>query len=649
MNQTVSQLPIQPFLAQIAPFESLGTNALQAVAAKCQVVRYRIGQQILVREKMPAFVRIISQGQVRLLGYDQRTQMTVSLQLAGPGEILGACSLVRGVPTEIAIASTEVVSITLAAKDFLTLVAAEASFGRAFRDSCALSEVFELLSVELQRRADGTANIKELAFQVWQDAIVFNLTKGKNVDVTQLDSNRVWLVSGGEVANFPVGSRLPLNESYQALRLERRQGVRLLGLNLKSEVTKHKDEFIHPSNLLTLPFGESSNGKILHPSNEIPYAPDHPPDPYTPRPKYPYVRGRGPIDAPLACFQMLSQHLGVSFRRDLIRKVLENQLKTADSVSLQICGAVSEMMGLRAQLVQVPASAVNRLKAPVLIHYCDSFAIIYSITERELVMAVPEVGILRKKPGDFAEIWGTKGQVLLLQPSINKLEEKFSLRWFLPSIYRYRKVLAEVLIASLFVQLFALANPIITQVIIDKVLVQHSIDTLDVLGIFLLGVAFFEALLTSLRTYLFVDTTNRIDLNLGSEVIDHLLRLPLKYFERRRIGELADRINELENIRKFLTGTVLTVVLDAVFSVIYVAVMLVYSWLLTLVALVTVPLFALLTIFVSPIVRQQLRKKAERHADTQSYLVEVLSGIQTVKAQNIEMKSRWQWQERYAK
>jgi ATP-binding cassette subfamily B protein len=210
-------------------------------------------------------------------------------------------------------------------------------------------------------------------------------------------------------------------------------------------------------------------------------------------------------------------------------------------------------------------------------------------------------------------------------------------------------VLTEVLIAAFFVQLFGLANPLITQVIIDKVLIQGSRDTLNVLGIFLLGVAVFEALLTSLRTYLFVDTTNRIDLSLGEEVIEHLLRLPLNYFDRRRVGELAGRINELENIRSFLTGTALTVVLDAVFSVIYIAVMLFYSWLLTIVALATVPLFALLTLFVSPVVRGQLRTKAERYADMQSYLVEVLSGIQTVKAQNIELKSRWQWYERYAR
>jgi ATP-binding cassette subfamily B protein len=187
------------------------------------------------------------------------------------------------------------------------------------------------------------------------------------------------------------------------------------------------------------------------------------------------------------------------------------------------------------------------------------------------------------------------------------------------------------------------------QIIIDRVLVQNSLDTLNVLGIFLILMAFFESLLMSLRTYLFVDTTNRIDMALGSEIIDHLLRLPLKYFEKRPVGELSSRINELENIRQFLTGTALTVVLDAVFSVIYIVVMFIYSWLLALVALATIPLFAILTALVSPIIRRQLRAKAERNAETQSYLVEVMSGIQTVKAQNIELRSRWQWQERYAR
>jgi ATP-binding cassette subfamily B protein len=633
MTATVSQPLIHTFLAEVAPLNQLETETLKAVAAKCKLVRYRIGQPLFVREIMPTHVAIIYEGQVRLLGYDQRTQTPVSLQIVGAGEILGWVGLVRGLSCEIAIASTEVTCITLPAKDFLDLMVTKVLFAKSLRDRTTLSEVFELLSVELQRRADATANLKELVSKIWQDAVVLNLPKGK-VNVAQLDTNRLWLVSNGAVENFATGSRLDLGELGQFARVAGTQGARLLGL---------------PSDLSLSTESKIQNPKSKIQNLEIPYAPDRLLDPTAPQPKYPYVRGRGAIDAPLACFQMLSQHFQVPFRRDLIRKVLQNQLKTADTISLQAAGAIAEMMGLRAQLVQVPATAVNRLKAPALIRYADSFAILYHVSDRELVMAIPEIGIRCKKPGEFAEVWGEEGQVLLLQPGNFQQQEKFSLGWFLPSIYRYRHVLTEVLIASLFVQLFGLANPIITQVIIDKVLVQKSLDTLDVLGIFLLGVAVFEALLISLRTYLFADTTNRIDLNLGSEVIDHLLRLPLKYFDRRRIGELAGRINELEHIRQFLTGTALTVVLDAIFSVVYIAVMLFYSWVLTLVALATIPLFALLTTVVSPIVRRQLRHKAERYADTQSYLVEVVSGIQTVKAQNIELKSRWQWQERYAK
>jgi ATP-binding cassette subfamily B protein len=306
-------------------------------------------------------------------------------------------------------------------------------------------------------------------------------------------------------------------------------------------------------------------------------------------------------------------------------------------------------MSLNSQLVQVPAVAVSRLPAPAMLKWQDSFAVLYKASVKELVIAVPESGIRRIKPADFIESWGSEGQALLLQPTKDTPKQRFGLNWFLPSLYHHRKVLLEVFVASFFVQLFGLANPLMTQVIIDKVLVQNSINTLHILGIFLVVIAIFEAVVSALRTNLFVDTTNRIDIALGTQVIDHLLRLPLRYFERRPVGELSTRVNELENIRQFLTGTALTVVLDAVFSVIYIVVMVFYSWLLTLVALATVPLFGLLTIVVAPVVRRQLSIKAERNAETQSYLVEVVSGIQTVKAQNIELQSRWQWQERYAR
>jgi ATP-binding cassette subfamily B protein len=607
-----------------------------------------MGQAILVREKMPTQVAIVYQGQARLIGYDPRTQTPITLKLLEPGEVLGWVGLVRGVPCETVIASKETICLTLPAADFLALLGQEPSLTAAFRDRCALIEAFDLIGTELERRADGATDLKQLTLKSWSEAVVLNLSPGKiplNNGRPLLEPGLVWLVSSGALTNFAVGSRLVLDDSQSYLKVEGPRSVRLVGF---------------PETTLFLPSPNLSTGDPLAPSvpvaaswEDIPYASESPPtselESQASSRRYPYVRGRGPLDAALACFHMLSQYLGVPFRRDTIRGVLVKQFEHTKNISLQLCGAVAELMGLNAQLVNVPAVAVSRLEAPAMIRWQDSFAILYKISEKELVLAVPEIGILRQKPADFIQNWGDEGQVLLLKPTKDTPKQRFGLRWFLPSLYRYRRVLLEVFIASFFVQLFSLANPLMVQIIIDKVLVQNSIETLNSLGVFLILVAIFEAVLTSLRTYLFVDTTNRIDLALGSEITDHLLRLPLTYFERRPVGELATRINELENIRQFLTGTALTVVLDAVFSIIYIIVMVVYSWLLTIVALATVPLFGLLALIVSPIMRQQLRTKAERNAETQSYLVEVLSGIQTVKAQNIELNSRWQWQSRYAR
>ncbi len=639
---------LQEFLAGISPFDQLSSAALGKLSTQCQLLRYRMGQAIVVKERMPAQVAILFQGQARLLGYEPRRQAPITLKLLQPGEILGWVGLVRGVPCETAIASTEAVCLTLSAADFFTLLDSESALAAAFRSRCALVEVFDLLGAELARRADGEANLKELALQAWSNALICNLPRGRQMS-SQLDTERVWFVSGGASANLPVGSCLT-SEAITTLEVRASGSTRLVGIPTSI--------FSPPTLTLTPELLVSTDEiSLVSTEAEIPYAPAHPAEAseaYTsqdgsPKRKYPFIRGRGPIDATVACFQMLSQHLGMPFRRDTVRRVIVSQQSRNGNLSLQHCGAVAEMMGLSAQLVNVPAVAVTRLPTPAMLNWQGSFAILYESSQKELVLAVPESGLKRLKPGDFLEVWAEDGQVLLLKPTKDTPQERFGLNWFIPSIIRYRKVLTEVLIASFFVQLFGLANPLMLQVIIDKVIVQNSINTLHILGFFLVGVAFFEALLTSLRTYLFVDTTNRIDMALGSEIIDHLLRLPLRYFERRPVGELATRINELENIRQFLTGTALTVVLDAVFSVIYIVVMFIYSWLLTLVTLAVIPLFVLLTVVFSPIMRQQLRTKAERQAETQSYLVEVLSGISTVKAQNIELRSRWKWQERYAR
>ena len=649
-SSAVSLSQIQDFLAKTPPFDRLSETALSALVAKCQLLGYRTGQPLFEREKMPTQVAIIYQGQARLLGFDQRSQRHVSLRLVQSKEILGWAGLLRGVPCETAIASTDVIAIVLPAEDFLSVLEKQPTFGEAFREHSSLSEVFELLSLELQRQADGTSNLKELTLQAWQDATVVNVPNGnkKTQDLAQeLDADRVWLVSSGVLGDFPTGSRFIVENAAKSLKVEGRLGARLVGFREPPEPQPELD----PLNGTTEPAVDSQNpaGKLL----DIKTAPDRPPEPGTDQPKdsarYPVFRAKGQIEGPLACFQMLSKYFGLKFRRDIIRKVLENQLKTAGSISMQACGAIAQSIGLTPQLAQVPAEAINRIKAPVMIKWQDSFAIIYSITEQELVLATPEQGLMRKRIPQFKEIWGESGEVLLLQAPQVEQKEQFSFWWFVPALMEHKTVFFEVLLASFFVQLFGLANPLISQVIIDKVLGQRSIDTLDILGAFLLGVALFEGLLNGLRTFLFIDTSNRIDVKLSAEVIDHLLRLPQNYFDNRRVGDLVYKFSMMGQIREFMTSTALTVVLDAVFSVVYVAVMLSYSVQLTFVSLAVVPILGLMIILINPLVLRLIKQRNMRFADSQSYLVEVVSGIQTVKAQNIELKSRWEWSSRYAK
>ncbi len=376
------------------------------------------------------------------------------------------------------------------------------------------------------------------------------------------------------------------------------------------------------------------------------------PDPEQSEDAFTVIRAEGPVAEAVACFRMLANVLGFPVKPDVLGRLLEEQIQRTGGLSLQLCAALAEYFGLQTQLAEVPLELIDRVTTPSLLLNGDELAVLYAVRPGELLLGAPREGLVTRSLEELMRLQPEEAQglpVLLLRTLPTTPKSRFGLKWFLPAIKKNRKALIEVLVASLFVQLFQLMNPLLIQQIIDKVIGQNGMSTLPVLGVLLVAFSIFENLLTALRTNLFVDTTNRIDLSLGEVIIDHLLKLPLGYFDKRPVGELSSRLGEMENIRSFLTGTALTVVLDSVFSVIYIIVMLVYSWILTIVALLLVPILGAITLGMSPVVRAQLRTKAELNARTQSHLVEVLSGIQTVKAQNFELKARWRWKENYSK
>ncbi|MEM7065624.1 MAG: peptidase domain-containing ABC transporter [Cyanobacteria bacterium P01_B01_bin.77] len=643
MTYTVN--PIRQSLSNIAPFAGLPVEVLQMLAEQSQLLRYRMGQPILRRETMPHQVVLIQEGQVRLLGYDPYTKNPITLKLLGPGDLLGLAGAARGVACESAIASTEIVAVAIPVTAIKQVISSHPQFAQAVQAHCYMAELFELLSQYFEKQAHNVGDIAQLTETIQSAGIAVQEVPFGQLKHSDLDSQHLWFISRGKIAFHEQGGQLsPTMASTEVLSQD---GARLVGI--PSAVLAAQVETKAAEVLENDPWEDPASATV-----DIPYAGEIPQnielDEELSNQDYPHIRARGDIDSLLACFEMLAKHFNMPFKRDVVRRVLTNQKARLGQVSLPSCGAVADMLGLKPQLAKVPATAIGRLPKLALIKWRDSYALLYETSAKQCVIACPEdKGIVHHSLQAFEEIWGPEGEVLLLETTAQTPQQRFGLSWFVPSLIKYKWILVEVLAASFFYQIFGLANPLMIQVIIDRVIVQQSVDTLHVLGIFLVIMAVFEAILGSLRTYLFVDTTNRIDMTLASQTIDHLLRLPLKYFDRRPVGELSSRVNELENIRQFLTGTALTVVLDAVFSVVYIIVMLIYSVKLTVVSLATIPLFLGLTLFVSPIVRRQLRAKAEQNAKTQSFLVEALSGIQTVKAQNIELNTRWKWQDRYGR
>ena len=648
---TYTKSTFEEFIATIPGFDQLSSEEISKLSSPqiLQPLRYRMGQKIVGKEQLPQKVSILYQGRIRLLGYPEN-QSPITLKIVEPGAVIGEISWLRQIPCETAIAYEEVICLTWNAADYLQFLSRNLAFTQARQQITNLAEVFDILSLQIAQQPLANHNLKDLTEQALLGSKIHYLRPGKT-SLRELESDRIWFVSSScDLSNLTPGSRL----EDEVIEVKDKLPVRLLGISqtdlslldsppLKTE--KLENLLDGTITIEEVPYATESEFIGTSTSKDLPK-----------NQKYPFFKGQGELESSLACFQMLSKHLEIPFRKEVVRRILNDQIKRQGSVSFQLCAYLSELIGLKSQLVDVPAVSINRIPTPALIRYRDSFAVLYAVNGKKAVLGVPSQSIINTSLDKLLKELETdetnlqpQVKVLLLSATKETPKERFGLGWFVPYLSRYRRVLIEVFIASFFVQLAALANPLIIQLIIDKVIVQNSINTLNVLGVLLLAVGVFEAVLTTLRTYLFVDTTNRIDMSLGSQIIDHLLRLPLRYFDKRPVGELSTRINELENIRQFLTGTALTVVLDALFSVVYIVVMLFYSWELTLVGLGTIPLFVLVTLIAAPTVSRQLRNKAERNAETQSYLVEVMSGIQTVKAQNIELRSRFSWQKKYAK
>jgi len=243
---------------------------------------------------------------------------------------------------------------------------------------------------------------------------------------------------------------------------------------------------------------------------------------------------------------------------------------------------------------------------------------------------------------DFLSRWN--GEAIAVYPRFTQTEFSLNVRWLFQEFFKHRPVFAAVILSSFFIQLFGLVTPLFIQVIIDKVLAHHALTTLEVVAGAFMIILVFDTVMNLMRNYLLYHTANKIDASLGAKVYRHLLSLPFRYFETRKVGNIIARVRELENLRQFMTNISLTVLLDTVFSIIFVVIMAVYSTYLTLIVLLFINGIALISFVATPMIKAKLDDKFQKGAAAQSFLVESITGVQTVKSLAIEGKMIKSWE-----
>ncbi|WP_088893906.1 peptidase domain-containing ABC transporter [Leptolyngbya ohadii] len=693
---------LQPFVAQLFStwlFSPLPAEIQKSIASELKLCSFRPGATIYAPNELPSLVHYVIQGRVRILGPEEDSP---TVEIAEQGAILGWDSLLRRVPGGLVRAAVNLSEPDVREQDVLTLALSADTFESlalkylmpALGDRISAFELFDALSrffASLPTRLPEI-NLRELVQFIEREQLAtVNHLLPKSLKPNSLQKNFsalppdwIWLLSGGE--NLPVVPGTVIRSIEQLYSgYPSRFPIRLIGIErnfiasvvLQGQLpaavplpaalppTIDLDAQQVPLRSSNQSFTQSSTrssaesaallpatSTTLSPPAELP-APDYPSD-------YPVWRSptADPIEDVVTCLGMICQWFRVPYRPDFLRKWLKRRdLSQWDE--FEVCSRVAEAIGLKADVIQFTptASGLNRLPTPCLIQCQQILVVLYDVTPTKAIVASPRTGLLRLTPKELASRLTQEGttsaqtvatvRAIGLQRLPQVPVKQFGFQWFLPVLLTQRGILVQVLVASLFVQLLTLANPLLVQQIIDSVIIAGNPDAMTAFGILMLLFAFFEAGLSILRMYLFASTANRVDLHLGIEIVRHLLHLPLNFFEKRPVGELSARLSELENIRQFLTSTALTVVLDVVFSLFYIAVMFLYSSRLAWCVLLSVPVIVLSTLLVSAIQKKLIRIKSDHHSRVQSYLVEVLGGIFTVKAQHIEPLVEATWRDRY--
>ena len=572
---------IKDIVNSISILKNVSNKILSEVVKDTELISFKIGQPVSSQHIIPNKIFFILDGYVRLI-YNDKNKSSTLLKLS-KGSFIGLGSLLRISGCETVVASSELKVLSFTDESILNLYSNDVTFKLWCQENIQPCEILKLTEILIEKSIRTDIDIKA-AYNILSKSLI--LTKG----VIEKDSkDEVLIVGSDNINNKNIGDIILSNEIHinketlapRIFKLSNSIYNEFMKKNIINEsiADQEKQEKVINFNEGKLP-DKSSLEFITNKKDK----------------KLTLIKGTGELKEAMSCLQMIADQLDVPFRKDSIEKVLRDIVRNGSKITLDTFGQITSSMGLYSAKAKIPRHLAGRLPTPSLLIFDKKICLLYKSNSENLSIASPTNGLIEIKSSDFTNLLPEFIELITVEKSSMTPNKKFDLNWFLPSLKKYQGSLILVLVASFIVQLFGLANPLLIQVIIDKVISQRSLDTLQILGIALVVVTILGGVLGSLRTFMFAETTNRIDTRLGAEVIDHLLRLPLKYFDKRPVGELGSRVSELEKIREFLTGQALTTALDAVFSVIYIIVMFLYSSLLSFVLFYV--LYLLIVLFV---------------------------------------------------
>ena len=635
---------LHSLLDQIAgqqPYSILSSDEFNLLFDDSKLVKYEPGQIILRPDELPSRLSLVVQGSIRLLAKRPDNSDSITLCKRGSGQLVGWVSLLRCSPCEWVISSEASLILSISAQSFLDLFASNKKFANSFASLSHPQETYIVASDFVKSQSVLVEDWANRLIDYTNLSQACSLESGVKFDSQQDSTDLVWListaglsshqigmtVSHGDVINSNNGTRLPIrcvsipnSSDFQTKKTSP---------SLLDELTRQASE---PEDL---PGASLKQLGILED------------DLLEDDQRFPVIRAKGQLKEALAVCEMIALHQNAPFRRDVLEKILDDNFRRDKSLSLELIARLCEMLGLSCQLGAIDTKYINSIETPAITFFENLPVVIYTLQRDDVLIAHPRQGLINVDYDTFKNSVGDRFRFATPRRIGSTPTSRFGWNWFTPLLKKYKKSLLLVFIASLLAQLFGIAIPLLIQQIIDKVLAQGNLSSLNVLGSAMVILALFQGILTALRSYIFVDTTDRMDLSLGSAVIDRLLALPLSFFEKRPVGELSQRLGELNTIRGFLTGTALISGLNIIFASMYLVVMIIYSPLLTAVSLSTLPIYFLIIFGVAPVYKWLVRKRAVAQAKTQSHLVEILGGIQTVKAQHFELTARWKWQDRY--